>query len=79
LVIRPCAANRSEHIASQNPRANPVEPTFRKIVIDAGSTVAVAVHFLKSARGEEPLVQVHATNAERIVDVLIRAGPESVE
>src|SRR5579863_4048495 len=35
LVIRPCAAIRSEHIAPQNPRSDSIRSAFRKIVVNA--------------------------------------------
>ena len=79
FVIRPCAANRSEHITPQNPRTDSVQPAFRKIVVNTRRTVAIAVEFLESARRKEPLVEVAATNAQRIVEVLVRTGPKPIK
>ncbi len=69
----------AEHVAPQNPRADAIESAFGKIVVNPRGAVAFAVHFLKTARWEEPLHQIDAANAERIVDVLVRAGTEPIK
>ena len=61
------------------PRANSVQPSLRKIVVNTRRAAVAALHFLKDARWEEPLVQVDATNAKRVIDVLIRAGAEPID
>src|SRR6266536_254822 len=79
FVIRPCAANRPKHVASENPCSDSVESTFRKIVVHAGRARFFSLHFLKRACREKPVVKVLAAHAERIVDVLIRACPETIK
>src|ERR1043166_2638086 len=78
LIIRPWTANRSEHVASENPCADSVKAPFRKIVIDTCCTLSVAMNFLKRARGKDPLMKVYAAHAERIVNILVRARPKAV-
>src|SRR5712691_8769797 len=56
-VIRPGAADRAEHVATQNPRANPGQSLRRDVIIDARLATCVAVHLLPGARGEEPVHQ----------------------
>ena len=77
--IRPWAANRPEHISSQNPRADPIQAAFCKIIVDTRRAVRSSLHFLKHARWEEPLVQILTSNAQWIVEALIRAGAKPIE
>jgi hypothetical protein len=79
LVIGPWAADRPEHIASQDPRADPVRRARRKIIVNARRAVLTALHPLKRARGDEPLMQVFATNAQRIIEALIGACAKPIE
>src|SRR6266536_72786 len=79
FVIRPCAANRPKHVASENPCSDSVESTFRKFVVHAGRALFFSLHFLKRACQEKPVVKVLATISERIVDVLILVYPETTK
>jgi hypothetical protein len=57
-----------------------VEAAFRKIVVNARRALVVAaVHSLKRARRDKPMMKILAANAERIVDVLIRTGSETIK
>ena len=56
-----------------------VESARREIVVDAGGAAVLAVHLLERARGDEPLVQLLAAHAERILQALVRAGAVAVE
>ena len=64
LVIRPCATNWSEHIAAQNPRADALRSALRKIVVNTSRAFVLALHLLKRARWNEPLMKVFAANAQ---------------
>src|SRR5579862_5482817 len=78
-VVRPGSAHRPEHIAPQYPRADVLEPTPRKIVVNAGRAAFHSVHLTKRAGGKCPLVERHAADAERIVVALAGAGAVSVD
>ena len=68
--VRPRATDRAEHVTPKNPRAEPGQSLSGTIVIDARLSAFVAVHVLPSARGEEPLHQGHAADADGILQVL---------
>src|SRR3981081_382062 len=72
--IRPRTTHRSEHVPPQNPSADVLHGSLCPLVIDASRTAFLAVHLLPRARGEEPLEQLRAANAERIVETLVRPG-----
>jgi hypothetical protein len=48
-------------------------------VIDAARAAIAAEHPAKGTGGEGPLVQCHAADAERVLEVLIGASAEAVE
>jgi len=78
-IVRPRASDGPEHVASQDPRTDVVEPARGKAVIYASRAVRIANHLLKGSRWEKPLVQRLATDTERIIETLIRAGTEAVK
>src|SRR5262245_49609638 len=53
-VIRPGAANRPKHIASENPRADVLEAFFGHPIVDAGLTIALTMHATEYSRRKEP-------------------------
>jgi len=50
-----------------------------KIIINPRRAIALAQHFLKSARRIEPLVQSFSSHAQGIIDVLVWAGAKTVQ
>src|SRR5689334_20404037 len=77
--IGPGTTNRSEHIASHDPRAHALAKPRRDIVVDAGSAAGLAIDALERAGRDEPFVQRFTTDAERILARLARAGAVAVE
>jgi hypothetical protein len=79
LVIRPRPSHRPEHVAAQYPRTDIGKAALGKIVIGTFAAAVVSEQlFLERARREYPLVQGHAADTKRIVDVLSGAGPKPV-
>ena len=78
-VAVPWAADRAEHIAAEDPGADIFERLKSEVVIDALAATALALHLLEDFGVEKPGVQLHAADAEGIVEVLVRAGAEPVE
>src|SRR5438876_1310806 len=78
-LVGPGAADRAEHVPPQDPGTNAAQALLRDLVVDSDLAVGVAMHLLPGTRGEEPLHQLRAANAEGIVDVLVRAGAEAVD
>src|SRR6185437_5535387 len=78
-LVRPRTADRSEHIAAKDERAEPVHRTVCISFIDAVRTAALTSHRPEGARVEEPLVQFQPTLAERIFKTLLRPCSETIE
>jgi hypothetical protein len=79
LIIGPCTANWAKHVAPENPCPDSVETPFRKIVIHTRGAIFLALHFLKRARLDNPLMQVFLADIQRIVDILVWTSPKSIE
>ena len=79
LIVRPGAARGAEHIAAENPGADPLNTARGKIVVDPNCPAATAEHRLKRACRENPFVQLGAAHAQRVVQILTGTGRKSVE
>src|SRR5206468_3852845 len=69
-LVRPWAANRTEHVSPEDPRADPGHALLRDLVVDAGLAIALTVHASPDAGMEEPLHQLRAVHAEWMVEIL---------
>src|SRR6202030_1390354 len=75
-VVRPFAADRAEHIAAEDEGAE----AFRRGAGEAIVSPAVFPdHRSKGPGRVEPTVQLLAPFAERMLQALVRAGPEAVD
>jgi hypothetical protein len=77
--VGPLAAYRAKHVAAHDPCADIIEAADGEIIVDAGDAVPVSVHALKGASREEPPVQSHPADAERVFEALRWAGAVSVD
>jgi hypothetical protein len=73
-IVGPGTANRPEHIASHDPRADALPKTRRDVIIDARGAAGLTIDALERARRDEPFVQRFTTDAERILARLARAS-----
>jgi hypothetical protein len=74
------SANRSEHVPAENPGPDVLKTSRGKVFINAGaSAIATEQVLLKRSCAEGPGMKRGAADAERVVDVLVRAGAEAVE
>src|SRR5271170_223122 len=78
-LIWPRATDRPEHIPPEYPGADTRESALGEVVVDARRTASGAVDPLKGARREEPVVERHAADAQRILEILVRSRTEAVE
>src|SRR5689334_2514794 len=78
-IIRPGPADRTEHIATQDKRANSSKAFVCHRVVDSGLTVFVAVHFAPDPGVEQPVHQFGAANSKRILEILIWPGTKAVD
>ena len=78
-VVRPRAANRTEHIAPEYPRTDSGKALLGNIVIDARFTISVALHPVPQACMEDPLHQFWTPDAERILEILVRPSTIAVD
>src|SRR5262245_51572441 len=78
-LVRPRPANRSEHIAAEDPRSFALHRLGREIVINARLPAFAPMLFDESLCRKEPLHQLRPANAERIVQGLICSGCKAVE
>src|SRR5579859_3666700 len=66
LVVGPGAANRAEHVSTQNPRADILKASRSEIVVDARGAALSADHcLLERACRKYPFVQGHSTHSKR--------------
>jgi hypothetical protein len=72
-VIRPRASHRPEHVATDDPRSNVLEPSCHEVIINTGCP-GILIHHgvdgVKGARFESPFVQCKSTDPKRIQKVL---------
>jgi len=78
-LVRPGAADRTEHVPTKNPGTNADQPAFRNVVVDARFTTLKSLHSAPYARVEEPLHELGPTNAKWILKILARSGTEAVD
>src|SRR2546427_9560362 len=67
-VVRPRASNRTEHVAPKNPGTDSGKALLRNHVIDSRFAGVIAVHHPPYSCVEEPLHQLRAPDAERILE-----------
>src|SRR5439155_12659424 len=78
-VVRPRASDRTEHVAPKNPGTDSGKPLLRNSVIDSWLSIVIAVHPPPYACVEEPLHQLRAPDAERILEIVVRPGTVAVD
>src|SRR5712691_10987032 len=78
-VVRPRASARTEHVAPENPGTDSGKALLRNSVIDPRLSIVMAMHSPPQACVEEPLHQLGAPNAERILEILVRPGTVAVD
>src|SRR5215204_7539504 len=72
LIVRPRPAYRPEHVAAHDPCAEILERACREVVVDAGRPAISPLDLpLKGAGWKEPLVQLFAAAAQRLVWALV--------
>src|SRR5690349_7517080 len=79
FVVRPRAADRSEHVAAKNPGADAGEALRGDVVVDARLAAVLAVHVLPGSRGEEPLHQRDPADPDRILEILTRPRAVAID
>src|SRR2546425_1321341 len=78
-LVRPWAPDRTEHVAPKNPGTDSGKSLLRNSVIDSRLSIVMAVHPPPHTRVEEPLHQLRAFHAERILEILIRPSTVAVD
>src|SRR6266550_4500886 len=78
-VVRPRASDRTEHVAPEDPGTDSGKGLLRNSVVDPCLSVFMAVHPPPYACVEEPLHQLGAPDAERILEILVRPGTVAVD
>src|SRR5262245_28332712 len=77
-VVRPGTSNRTEHVSSEDPGADAGEAPRRHLVVGARFAPLAPVHPLPGLRAKEPVEQLLAADAQRMLEILVRARAESV-
>src|SRR5216684_5866811 len=78
-VVRPRAPDRTEHVAPENPSTDSGKALLGNPVVDPCLSTVMALHLPPHARGEEPLHQLRAPDAERILEILVRPSTVAVD
>jgi hypothetical protein len=79
LLVRPVAADRTEHVSPEDPSADVLETTRHDVVVDAGLATILADHLLEDARVPDPIVQRSAPAPERFFEVSVQTGTVTSE
>src|SRR5262249_48844821 len=77
--VGPRAAHGAEHVAPEDPRADPREAARREIVVDPCFSAFLAVHALPGAGMEEPVEELRPADAEGVLEILARPGAIPVD
>ena len=79
-LIGPGPAHGPEHIPAHNPGPDIMEAARGKVVVNPGLPLVASEQLrLKRAGGERPSMQGRSTNAERVLQALVRACAESIK
>src|SRR5215472_3726309 len=78
-VVRPRTSNWPKHVATEDPRSDVREPPGGEVVVDSHGASVTPMYLLKGLGGAEPLVQRHAPDAQRIIEVLIGTSAVAVD
>src|ERR1700680_805859 len=78
-VVRPRAAHRTEHVAPKNPGTDSGKALLRNFVVDPRLSILLAVHPAPCACLEEPVHQLRAPDAERMLQVLVGSGTVTID
>src|SRR5438132_9980494 len=78
-AVRPRAPDRAEHVAPENPGTDSGEALLGNAVVDPRLSTVKALHLPPHARGEEPLHQLRAPDAEWILEILVRPSSVAVD
>ena len=78
-VIRPFAANRTEHVSPHDPSADPVKALPGNFVINSRFSILKPVHITPNAGGEKPLHQLGPVLAQWIFEVLVQTGTVAID
>src|SRR5437879_118933 len=78
-VVRPRTPDRTEPVAPDDPGTDSGKALLRNSVIDPRLSIVIAVHPAPYACVEEPLHQLRATDAERILEILVRPSTVAVD
>ena len=78
-LIGPETAKRSKHVPPDDPSADVFEAARNKVIVHIYRPTVLAVHSMKGARFERPVVQCQPADAQWIFEALIRAGSITVD
>jgi hypothetical protein len=78
-LVQPRAAHRTEHVSSEDPRADIFDSARGEILVGSRLALRVPEHLLKGSRWVEPFMQCRSPLAQGIGGVLIGARPEAVQ
>ena len=76
LAIAPGSTYRPEHVPTHDGGAHTRSPLREVLVIDPRVAAVIADHLPSAAGGEDPFVELHAPETERMVEILV--GPSGV-
>ena len=79
-LIWPGSANRSEHVPAENPGPDILKASSGKFIINPRfSSIVTEQVLLKRSSEDSPAMKGSATNAEWVVDVLVRSSAETID
>jgi hypothetical protein len=78
-VVGPRPADRSKHVAADDPRADVVEAARREIIVNPRRAAIIAKHLLKGTCGKCPFVQRDPADAQWIVEILVGTGTVAID
>src|SRR5260370_33386121 len=79
VVVGPRPADRSNHVAADDPRSDVVKAARREVIVNPRRAAILAKHLLKGTCGKCPFVQRAAADAKWIVEILVGTGAVAIE
>ena len=78
-LVRPRAADGPEHVAAEDPGADPGEAPCRHLVVHVRFAALFALHPAPRPGREDPVEELQTADPERVLEVLVRPGAVAVE
>jgi hypothetical protein len=79
LALAPRATYRAEHVPAHDGGTDTRPPLREELVVESFVSAVTVDHLSSAAGGEDPLVELHAPDPERMIEILVGSGGVTIE